>query len=176
MAYNIEQYLLDRANIHDTVTKLTICYDTQDIPTLIKDVFADEVDVDYTSILGGSPFRVGGSEWSERLGKIISAYDSTQHITTGLVINLPQPSGGTKQQRPDIVTVDAQAMATMVKASAATDAAGSILQNGGLLNIELERNQTLEEKGVNPWRITKYVVIKKWTMGNQGVNNTALSK
>jgi hypothetical protein len=43
----------------------------------------------------------------------------------------------------------------------------NVIQNGGLLEAELVRNTELERKGTNPWRITKYKVVKKWGRGDK---------
>ena len=43
----------------------------------------------------------------------------------------------------------------------------------GLLEAELQRDTELEKQGQNPWRITKYKVIKKWDMGDATVLDSA---
>ncbi|KAH8899440.1 hypothetical protein GQ53DRAFT_816579 [Thozetella sp. PMI_491] len=165
--YDVQQYLLDRANIHDIVTKVPFYYDTGKAENLANDVFSKDVLVDYTRILGGEPFTVAGTEWAKQVGKMIDVFDSTQHITTGLLINLPQPGSG---PRPDVATVDAQGRGNMVRASVE---GGPLVQNGGLVHVGLSKDAELEKQGVNPWRITKYVVIPKWVSGNPAVLDAA---
>ncbi len=80
--YDIPQYLLDRANIHDTVTKVPIFYDTGNLARLASEVYAAEVEIDYTSILGGTPFTISSKEWVERAGALLDGFAATQHITT----------------------------------------------------------------------------------------------
>ncbi|RYP57942.1 hypothetical protein DL769_009189 [Monosporascus sp. CRB-8-3] len=158
--YDIQTYLLDRANIHDTLTRLPIYYDTKSTEGLIKDVFAPRVEVDYTSILGGQPNHTTGEEWARTLQPMLDAFDSTQHVYTGLLIELPQP--GQNSVRPESCTVVAYGSAHMVRNS-------SLKHNGGLVYFEFVRLKDLEEKGLNPWRISKQKVEMAWEEGNKEV-------
>ncbi|KKY29808.1 hypothetical protein UCDDA912_g10277 [Diaporthe ampelina] len=58
--YTVTDFLLDRANIHDTVTKLAWYYDSHSEAGLRDEVFVPEVHVDYSKILGGEPFTIAG--------------------------------------------------------------------------------------------------------------------
>ncbi|KAH6847466.1 hypothetical protein B0I37DRAFT_145504 [Chaetomium sp. MPI-CAGE-AT-0009] len=164
MPYDITQYLLDRANIHDTVTKVPLYYDTADLPSLLNNVYAPSIEIDYTSILGGAPFTVSRADWVDRVGGMLQAFASSQHVTSGIIAHLPQPGAGVT--RPEKVAVQAQVAGNMVGKA---EAGGALMQNGGLLEAELQWDAGLEAEGQNPWRISKYKVIKKWDKGDQGV-------
>lgn len=40
-----------------------------------------------------------------------------------------------------------------------------LIQNGGLLEAEVERFESLKREGGNGWRITRYKVTKGWDNG-----------
>ncbi|KAL2020725.1 hypothetical protein VTK56DRAFT_8025 [Thermocarpiscus australiensis] len=166
-SYDVSQYLLDRANIHDTIAKVPLYYDTRNLDALEAEVYADEVFIDYTSIFGGEPYTLSRGECVKRVGAVLDGmFSSTQHVTSGIIANLPQPTANAT--RPDRVAVYAQVAANLVGKSSA-DGTLPLTQNGGMLEAEVRRDPELEKQGVNPWRITKYIVIKRWDRGNTTV-------
>ncbi|KAK4105396.1 hypothetical protein N658DRAFT_503547 [Parathielavia hyrcaniae] len=166
-SYDIVQYLLDHANIHDTVTKVPLYYDTHNLSGLESEVYAPTIEIDYTSILGGEPRVVSRADWIDEAGRILNNFAASQHITTGIITHLPQP--GPNVIRPDKVTVHAQARGNMVGKSDGGDATVRLTQNGGLLEADLVWDADLERQGQNPWRISRYKVIKKWDRGDTTV-------
>ncbi|KAK4464146.1 hypothetical protein QBC42DRAFT_263998 [Cladorrhinum samala] len=164
-SYTIPQYLLDRANIHDTVAKIPLYYDTRNLSGLLDEVYAPEVHIDYTSIIGGEPFTITREEWIERVGKILEGFASTQHVTSGIITNLPQPTSQSST-RPTTVTVHAQVSGNLVGHPSSPDGSATLSQNGGLLEAELQFFPSLESQSLNPWRITKYKTIKGWEKGD----------
>ncbi|KAH6650256.1 hypothetical protein F5144DRAFT_38779 [Chaetomium tenue] len=167
-SYGITQYLLDRANIHDTVTKVPLYYDTVNIPALHAEVYGPSIEIDYTSVLGGAPYTISRDEWIARIGVLLDAFESSQHVTSGIIAHLPQPGEGVT--RPEKVLVQAQVSGNMIgKLQAGGSGEAPFMQNGGLLEAELQRDEEIEAKGQNPWRITKYKVIKKWDKGDPKV-------
>lgn len=78
--YDIAAYLLDKSYITDTITRMLLGFDREDYTSLIKDVYAPEVDLDYDPLLGGNPETLPSPEWTKRLAKIHEPYDTTQHI------------------------------------------------------------------------------------------------
>lgn len=52
---------------------------------------------------------------------------------------------------------------------------GLLTPSQGLLETELIRDDELEKQGQNPWRISKYKVIKKWDRGDDTVLDLAKS-
>ncbi|KAK3903120.1 hypothetical protein C8A05DRAFT_43601 [Staphylotrichum tortipilum] len=155
-SYDIAQYLLDRANIHDTVVKVNL-------EGLRSEVYAASVENDYTSLLGGTSTVVPREDWVNQVGGILGHFASTQHVTSGIITNLPQPTANAT--RPEKVTIYAQVAGNMVGENAEDGSAQSLMQNGGFLEAELQRDMELERQGQNPWRITKYKVIKRWAKG-----------
>ncbi|KAK3310646.1 uncharacterized protein B0T15DRAFT_489312 [Chaetomium strumarium] len=173
-SYDIAQYLLDRANIQDTVTKNSLYYDTRNISGLANEVYAASILIDYTSILGGEPTTLSRTEWLEQAQGILQTFESSQHLISGIIIDLPQPapassSGGTTTTttttmatRPEKASLMAHVGGNMILKG---QPSSNVIQNGGILEAELQRDPELEKQGVNPWRITKYKVIKKWGNG-----------
>ncbi|KAK4128893.1 hypothetical protein N657DRAFT_608737 [Parathielavia appendiculata] len=166
-SYDIAQYLLDRANIHDTVTKVPLYYDTHNLAGLESEVYAPTIEIDYTSILGGEPRLVSRADWIDEVGGILNKFAASQHVTTGIIIHLPQP--GARVARPDKVTVYAQVGGNLVGKSEGGDSTVRLTQNGGLLEADLICDADLEKQGQNPWRISKYKVTKKWDRGDTTV-------
>ncbi|KAK7743345.1 hypothetical protein SLS62_010668 [Diatrype stigma] len=167
--YDIQTYLLDRANIHDTVTRMAICIDTRSTEGMVRDVYAPQVEIDYTSLLGGEPSRMTGEAWARSLEPMGEAFDSTQHVYTSFLIELPQPSSPSSparnaSARPDSCTVVAYGCAHMTRKGAEGD---SMIHNGGIVYFEVTRLGELEEQGKNPWRISKQRAVKIWEEGNK---------
>ncbi|KAI8965804.1 hypothetical protein F5Y11DRAFT_367249 [Daldinia sp. FL1419] len=150
--YDVQTYLLDRANIHDTVTRWTFHCDQKSTEGLIKDVYAPQVVLDYTSIFGGHPFETNKEDWAKTISSAAATFDNCQHIVTGLIIELPQPSSGAT--RPE------QCQAAI---------GGPIMHDGARLALELIRIPELEQKGENPWRLGKQIVDVAWEQGNKDV-------
>ncbi|XXH05972.1 hypothetical protein Hte_012416 [Hypoxylon texense] len=79
-SYDVQTYLLDRANVHDTVARLTMNIDLKSYDGLASEVYAPQVVIDYTSMFGGKPMETTGKEWADSLKPMMSGFDSTQHI------------------------------------------------------------------------------------------------
>ena len=73
--------LLDRAGVIDAATRVAVLADARDWHAL-RAVFAEEVDVDYTSLVGGEPQTVRGDDLIEGWRAALSGYDATQHAVT----------------------------------------------------------------------------------------------
>ncbi|KAF3762247.1 hypothetical protein M406DRAFT_72265 [Cryphonectria parasitica EP155] len=127
--YTVTDYLLDRANIHDTVTKLPWYYDTRSEAGLLSEVFAPEVHIDYTRILGSEPSTVAATEWAPQVVRMCEHFDSSQHIYGNLIIELPQPNTPNHPDKAKVLV--SQAGASMVRAAAE---GGPLLQNGCCLS------------------------------------------
>ncbi|OIW26166.1 hypothetical protein CONLIGDRAFT_717788 [Coniochaeta ligniaria NRRL 30616] len=169
-SYSTTQYLLDRANIHDTVCKLTLYYDTNNTPGLASDVFAGKAKVDYSILTGAPAVVLDGETWAATIGKVLAKYDSTQHVVSNIVADLGQPGA---RQRPDTVSVYAHANGHMVKHAAR---GGPLMQNGAIFYLELARDPELEKQGANPWRITHHQIFATgWENGNSAVHEEAFA-
>ncbi|KAI0881520.1 uncharacterized protein GGS22DRAFT_59195 [Annulohypoxylon maeteangense] len=169
-AYDTLAYLLDRANIHDSVTRLGLNLDLGSTEGLIKDVYAPQVIIDYTSMFGGQPIETTNEKWAADLDPMMASFDGKQHLITSLVIELPQPvQGATK---PDKCRVIANVNGHLFRRTAR---GGPMMHNGGRYILDLVRLPELEKKGENPWRIAKHATVLTWEDGNSDVM-TSVSK
>ncbi|KAK1973665.1 hypothetical protein LZ30DRAFT_742821 [Colletotrichum cereale] len=147
-----------------------LCYDDKDMDSLIKNVYAPNVHIDYTALFGGKPTDVTSETWTRMLQDALSGFDGTQHTATDMLVELPQPTKGTT--RPDTVKVVAYVNAHM-KRSAARGT--PMMHSGGRSFLELTRSPELEEQGETPWRITKMRIAPAWEDGNLDVLTAAKS-
>ncbi|KAK8031830.1 hypothetical protein PG990_001564 [Apiospora arundinis] len=181
--YTIQQYLLDRANIQDTVNKITLYYDTHNAEALADECYVPgDVTIDYTSMFGGQPLIVSNRKWAADTMDALRIFDAKQHVLTGIVIDqLPQPAvvaGATTTHAavPDQCMVVANVNGHLMRKAAAADAAaaseaaaggaGCMAHNGGRYELELVRIKELEEAGKNPWRVRRHKCILTWSDGN----------
>ncbi|KAH8682274.1 hypothetical protein BX600DRAFT_448129 [Xylariales sp. PMI_506] len=165
-SYDVSTYLLDRANINDTVQKQMLYYDLKNIQGLEEEVFAPECIIDYTSMFGGEPLRTTNKKYAADALRLINTLDASQHAIAGMVIQLPQPgpkSGG----RPDSCKVIANGNGHLVRKAA--EGGGPMVHNGGIQEYEMVRLPELEAKGENPWRVRGYKFIPAWMDGNTNV-------
>jgi 3-phenylpropionate/cinnamic acid dioxygenase small subunit len=82
------QLLLDRAAISDVQLRYATGLDTRDWP-LFRTCFADEIEVDFSSIFGGAaPRIVSADRWVEGARRTISGLAATQHMITNHVITV----------------------------------------------------------------------------------------
>ncbi|KAI5865855.1 hypothetical protein GGS23DRAFT_594024 [Durotheca rogersii] len=163
-AYDIQTFLLDRANIHDTVIRLGLNSDLNSTEGYVRDVYAPEVVIDYTSLFGGAPLRTTARAWAEMLQPMLGAYDARHHVVSGVLIELPQPAPGVA--RPDRCAATANVSGHMVRRTAR---GGPIMHNGGRYALELVRLPELEARGLNPWRISSHATTLAWEDGSTDV-------
>ncbi|KAK0667620.1 hypothetical protein QBC41DRAFT_323665 [Cercophora samala] len=166
MPYTVSQFLLDKTNIEEVILKVPLYYDLKSLPALLTEVYAPTLHIDYTSLLGGAPLTIPSHDWVHNyVSPLIEVYSSCQHVTCGIVLpDLPQPSEN--HSRPATVTVLAQVAGHLVPKPPSGDGnAPKLVHNGGLLEAEVERFDGLEREGRNPWRITRYKVVKGWDNG-----------
>ncbi|KAI2626069.1 hypothetical protein GGS26DRAFT_563155 [Hypomontagnella submonticulosa] len=168
--YDTQTYLLDRANVHDTVIKLTMNLDLRSFDGLVKEVYAPQVVIDYTSMFGGKPMETTNEEWAKSLEPMMAGFDAMQHIVMGLLIKLPQPTNGVA--RPDKCTVIANVTGHLFRRAAR---GGPMMHNGGRYVLDLERFPELEKKGENPWRITVHKTDAIWEDGSSDVMTSVSS-
>ncbi|KAL1674276.1 hypothetical protein EV122DRAFT_293535 [Schizophyllum commune] len=158
--YDATQWLVDRANIHDVVVGMLLYTDTKRTEKVASDIFADQVFIDYTSMLGGEPYTILGPEQAKTWKEMSVNFDAIQHTTFSPLIDLGQPSNDREQ--PSTANVLVNTGATIVRKAAE---GGPILQTGGRYEIELTRTAN----SVNPWRISKLKMDNVWLNGNPGV-------
>ncbi|KAJ6781770.1 hypothetical protein PWT90_08828 [Aphanocladium album] len=123
---------------------------------LSAEVFADQVEMDYTDLLGGEPFTTSGVKQAASWKAQLSGYASTQHGIIGILVNLQKPNE--TDSAPTIATAVANITATLVS----TD--GKIVKNGGRLHLGLQR--ILAGSGEASWRISSLRAVKGWMEGD----------
>ena len=79
------QQLLDRMEITDLVNRVAVAVDSRDWEG-VRSCFADEVEVDYTSLNGGAPATVRADDLVAGWRGGLSGFEATQHIVTNHVI------------------------------------------------------------------------------------------
>lgn len=157
-SYSAIDYLLDKANIHDTVTKMMLYVDLLRWDDIEKEVFTDRIRVDYTSLLGGKVVDVTSKAQVEFWKGFMRRLEKSQHITTSLLIGLPQPGS---VPPPKDVQVTANVAVTLVP----KDGEKELVQNGGRYLLELSR--ITPSDGGNPWRISSLKADVIYSAGNK---------
>ncbi|KAI5891576.1 uncharacterized protein SCHCODRAFT_02504998 [Schizophyllum commune H4-8] len=159
MPYDATQWLVDRANIHDTVIALMLYVDTRQFDRVASEVLATELLVDYTSLLGGEPYTISNTEQAKMWEGMLTKLHATQHGILSPLVDLGQPSA--EREAPKTATALVNGGATLVRKSADDE---TIVQNGGRYELELTRTATAP--GTNPWRISKMKAIGIWSKGD----------
>ncbi|KAL1701169.1 hypothetical protein EV121DRAFT_282845 [Schizophyllum commune] len=159
MPYDATQWLVDRANIHDIVIALMLYVDTRQFDKIASDVLAEELYVDYTSLLGGEPYTISNTQQAKWWEGMLTKQHALQHGILSPLIDLGQPSA--ERQAPSKATAHVNGGATLVSKSA--DGELTTVQNGG--RYELEFTCTTSNTG-NPWRISKMKAIGIWSTGD----------
>ncbi|KAG9315192.1 hypothetical protein JVU11DRAFT_4320 [Chiua virens] len=113
IAYNLSQYLLDRVNIHDTITRLSAYSDCRDFERLGNEVFASsEVTVDNSLITNEDPRGRPAKEEAESWAKYFERFTAAQNVLTCILVNLPQPVPTWNIAVPNRATASANAVVT----------------------------------------------------------------
>ncbi|KAB8235184.1 uncharacterized protein BDW43DRAFT_271215 [Aspergillus alliaceus] len=161
-SYDVQTYLLDRANIRDTVVRAMHLFDTGATAETIQSVYTSEIHLDYDQRLGFTPEVISSESWAQRLDQIHKPYDETQHIIQNLLVTLPQPTGKHPVTRPDRCEAIAYAHGWFYNLDTDNRPRLMARRQGGKHWLELLRLKDLEENGENPWRIHKQEVRLSW--------------
>lgn len=159
-SYTSEDYLMDRANIHDLVTKMSLFLDLSRWSALETEVFAEVVLVDYTSMFGGEPKTFTGKEQVESWKGQIEASGAKkwQHVSSSLLIDIPQP--GESVEVPKKAGAIGNVVAILqreVEGSKAVE-----VSNGGRYDLNLVKTSATG----NPWRINVLKADLVWLNGS----------
>lgn len=79
-SYDAVAYLLDRANIHDTVAKLGACVDGGSWASVPDEVFAADLRIDYTEVFPGEPYVTTGAKQVAEWAGMLKLADKSQHV------------------------------------------------------------------------------------------------
>lgn len=178
--YSATAFLLDRAHIHDTVTKLYLLTDLRQWPRLLaSEVFAASFTLDYTAMFGGEPTQRKPADVVGMWRPLMEGFSTTQHVQTSLLIEgLPTPSAGSEHSDVD------EGAATHAKVTSYVTvhitkkgaAGGEHTSNGGINSLELVKLPAAdcraaygEEWDGNPWRVSAMKVAPAWYEGNTAI-------
>ncbi|KAK5050897.1 hypothetical protein LTR84_003456 [Exophiala bonariae] len=165
--YQAVDLLLDRANIHDTITKLVLYVDMRDWDRLALEVPADHMILDYTLFYGGDPTEVTPKDLVAAWQPLIGGMTATQHVLSyvcrmatrysDILISLPQPGHA---EDVDKASVIANVRVRLVKKGAQ---GGDVNTSGGRYEIDLIKRASHDG---NPWRISRFKAVPIWYDGN----------
>ncbi|KAI9685833.1 MAG: hypothetical protein M1822_004111 [Bathelium mastoideum] len=162
--YSSQRFLVDRAFIHDTLTKLYLAVDSQQFSLLSSQVFAPTITMDYTAMFGGEAIQRSGDAQQEHFEGIMRKMESTQHVITSIIPYLPAPDRGTSPPE----RANAKANVTAYSRKKLANGETRETRNGGRLECELIRFPDLAEKAEgNPWRIGTFKVLPAWDQGGK---------
>ncbi|KAJ7635280.1 hypothetical protein FB45DRAFT_1057151 [Roridomyces roridus] len=161
MTYSASDYLLDRANIQDTIVRMAWSADRKDWDTTAAQ-FADELVMDYTSMFGGEPVTTTPRNQAEVWKGMLEYMDGLTHATTNLLVDLPQPS--TSAEHPTEASATCNILVTLRRDAAHGD---PIQQSGGIWSFKLSKSASAN--GGNPWRIEYMKADAAWMKGNADV-------
>jgi SnoaL-like domain len=147
--------MADRLEILELTTSLGLLVDGRDWGRLER-LFADPVDVDYTSLNGGDPQSVSPADLVGGWHQALDHLDATQHLIAGQVITLDG----------DRASCVANVQGTHVLANAT---GGPIWTVAGRYDIGLMRTP-------DGWRISALSFTVQWATGNQHVMTVAAAQ
>jgi 3-phenylpropionate/cinnamic acid dioxygenase small subunit len=139
------QLLLDRAAISDVQLRYATGLDMRDWATF-RSCFADEIEVDFTSVFGGSPRKVSADRWTEAARRTVGGLAATQHMITNHVITVD------RDEATCVAYVQAQHYLP-------NDKGDSTQTMGGYYTNRLVRTP-------HDWRIRACKLTLTWTTGN----------
>lgn len=142
------QWLIDRADITDTIHKYATGIDLRDWPTY-RSIFADEVEFDFSSFEGQPPSTMKADDWVVQVRSVLSGFDATQHVLTNHVID-----------------IDGDRATTSVYMKAehflANDKGDNSIALGGYYSHVLHRDSA-------GWKIVKCKLTVTWNRGNRSL-------
>lgn len=88
---------MSQNGVQDTVTRMLHALDALDWPS-VEAAFADELQIDYSSLFGGEPETLTAAELMTRWRALLPGFDATQHMTGPIVVSVaPGGSAATAQ-------------------------------------------------------------------------------
>ncbi len=79
--------LVDRLDVIQTCTRMAWHADQREWDQL-REVFTDEVALDYTSLNGGTPVTFGRDALVDAWSSVLGRYDSTSHLVTNHLVSV----------------------------------------------------------------------------------------
>ena len=138
----------DRLEVIETCTRMAWHADQRDWDAL-RDVFAEEVRLDYTSLQGGEPATVSRDQLVESWAGLLGKLQATQHLVTNHLVTVAD----------DTASCTASFHATHFLPNAHGDPIWTL---GGSYRFELVRQGPT-------WRINALTMTATWASGNQQI-------
>ncbi|PGH17317.1 hypothetical protein AJ79_01201 [Helicocarpus griseus UAMH5409] len=91
-SYQVMDYLLDRANIHDVVTKMTEHFNTQQWDKLVDEVFAENFVTDLSAYFGTPVRHLTGKETAAHWKDVVEALGGELIHIVSTCVKPPSPS------------------------------------------------------------------------------------
>ena len=142
----------DRLAVIETCTRMAWHADQREWDAL-RDVFTDEVRLDYTSLQGGEPATVSRDQLVESWAGLLGQLQATQHLLTNHLVTVSE----------DTASCTAAFQATHLLPNAHGDPIWTL---GGSYRFELVRNGPT-------WRISAVTMAATWASGNQQIMSLA---
>ncbi|MFI1722495.1 nuclear transport factor 2 family protein [Streptomyces sp. NPDC020489] len=147
--------LMDRQAVVDVCTRMVWHADQREWAAL-KEVFAGEVRLDYTSLSGGEPAVLSPEQIVDAWSQVLGGFDATQHL---LANHLVTPDGDT-----------AECTASFQATHRLADPFGAPLWTlGGTYRFALVRVGA-------EWRISGVVMTATWADGNKELMTSAAAR
>jgi hypothetical protein len=146
------EFAEDRLAVIETCTRMAWYADEREWDAL-REVFADEVRLDYTSLQGGEPATVPRDQLVESWAGLLGELQATQHLVTNHLVAV---SG-------DTASCTAAFQATHLLPNPHGDPFWTL---GGSYRFELVRDG-------ERWRISAVTMTATWATGNQQIMSLA---
>ncbi|WP_413303944.1 nuclear transport factor 2 family protein [Bacillus sp. 1P10SD] len=88
------QKILNKFSVMETISKFSYFADHHEWVNL-KNLFTDEITIDYTSLAGGDPAKLDAESLVKHWEPALSKYKMTQHVITNHIIELQEESAAT---------------------------------------------------------------------------------
>ncbi len=146
------KYLRDRADLTDLINKYATGIDTRDWK-LYRSIFADEVDIDFSSYSGVRGTRMKGDDWAAGVQAMLPGFDATQHLLANMVFDI----------KGDEATVTVYMQAEHFLPNSLGDSSHTL---GGYYTHRIKR-------GKHGWKIHATRLTVTWSRGNRHVYELA---
>ncbi|AMN46897.1 hypothetical protein ACG33_07260 [Steroidobacter denitrificans] len=146
------KYLRDRADLTDLINKYATGIDTRDW-ALYRSIFADEVDIDFSSYDGQPAARMRGDDWVAAVQMLLPGFDVTQHLLANMVFDI----------RGDTATVTVYMQAEHFLTNGLGDSSHTL---GGYYTHRIRL-------GMDGWKIHGVTLNVTWNRGNRHVYELA---
>ncbi|KAJ7500020.1 hypothetical protein FB451DRAFT_1207232 [Mycena latifolia] len=157
--YSVTDYLLDRANIRDVITRMAWYVDRQEWD-LLSGGFTDELVMDYTELFGGEPAHLTNTAQAQVWKGMLGYLDATIHVFTGVLVDLPQPGA---IGPPTEASCTCNGLVALRRNAAHGD---PLTQSGAYYTFKLKK---VASATGNPWRVSLMEAHLTYMKGNADV-------